>query len=196
MSGYISNVPLSNQTLSQTQPTINNNFTVLNANMGADHVDFTNSPPPGGNGGLHNKVSLVQQGGDPSSATSIDILYTKSAAGKTEVFMRRASGDGGNVIQLTTAAGNPVASANGVSFLPGGMIIQWGLQSAPSDNVQINFPTTFPNNCFTVTATPYKSGSISSLTGFGVKSPPSTTGFTTRFSGTTLDYIGWMAIGN
>ena len=62
MSGYVSNVPLSNQSLGQTQPTINTNFQVLNTNFGVDHVDFTNaSPSSGGNGGRHNQVSLVQQ---------------------------------------------------------------------------------------------------------------------------------------
>lgn len=165
MSGYISNIPLSNQSLGQTQPTINNNFTVLNTNMGADHVDFTFAAPPGGNGGRHNTVTLVQQSGDPAAVASAPILYTKSVtyAGPltlSELFMRRASGDTGNVIQLSTK--QPVAASNGSTFLPGGLMLQWGdCGTVLPTGTTVTFATAFPNNVLQVVVTVYQNGSNS-----------------------------------
>jgi hypothetical protein len=202
-SGYVSNVPLSNQSLGITQPIINTNFTVLNTNMGVDHVDFTNPPPVSmGNGGRHNQVSLVQQSGNPTAMASGNILFTKLSGGATELFMERATGDASTVIQLTYKPGNPSAGSFGISFLPGGLIIQWGVVTSPADNNQILFGapgnrTPFPNNCFNVQISPGKSGSIDDVF-LTLKSLPSTSasGFTPRIDGGSLDFLTYLAIGN
>jgi hypothetical protein len=203
MSGYISNVPLSNQSLGQTQPTINNNFTVLNTNMGADHVDFTFAAPPGGNGGRHNTVTMIQQSGDPAAVSSAPILYSKLSNAVDEIFMRRASGDGGQVVQMTTAKVVPsvnVAQAiagggttsGGSSFLPGGVVIQWGTLSGVGNGGVVPFAGTFPTACFGVTLTVQDPGASTKI--LNVRST-STTNFTVNLSSGTIAGF-YFAIGN
>lgn len=180
-------IPLATDLISVSQGDLKNNFTALDTAWNVNHVGFNAT-----GAGKHKFVELPIQGSDPAGAVSEVTIYSKTSAGSSEIYMKRDAI--GTPIQMTV--GSIAASTTGKSFLPGGMIIQWGLQSAPTSNTQINFNTTFPNNCFTVTATPYKSGSITNITGFTVKQPPSSSGFTPLFSGTTLDYIGWIAIGN
>jgi len=150
------NVPQSGQEIKNTTSAINTNFNVANTDFGIDHVDFTNPAFPGGNGGLHNKVSLLQQSGDPAAASNTNIVYTKSvtyanAAGTfNEVFMRRSTQDASTIVQLTTAPGNPNTSSTGNTFLPGGLILQWGNRVGPGS---VNFSTTFPNGCLSATIT-------------------------------------------
>src|SRR5271157_407142 len=162
MSGYVTGVPLPNQSLGQTQPTINTNFTVLNGNFAVDHVDFTNAPPgAGGNGGRHNTVTLVQQAGDPTAATVAPIIYTKSltyAVGpttRTELFMRAASGDGGTIIQMSNLFGAPTIATQGSTFLPGGLMLKWGTYTiGGGTNVQpVAFAGQFPRAVFSLTIT-------------------------------------------
>lgn len=160
MSGYVSNVPLSNQSLGQTQPIINTNFTVLNTNFGVDHVDFTNSPPiSGGNGGRHNTVTLVQQAASPTSVTTAPILFCKSTTSNTlnnDIYFVASANDGGASVQLTTTKITPTASGNGVSFLPGGVIINWGTYviSSGSSSKAVTFASAFPNNVYCLVITP------------------------------------------
>jgi len=50
--------------------------------------------------GAHIKVTLLQQGADPSAATTTGFLYTKNVAGATELFYRDAAG---NIVPITNA---------------------------------------------------------------------------------------------
>lgn len=198
MSGYIPNVPLSNQSLGQTQPTINTNFTILNTNMGSDHVDFTNIAPPSGNGGYHNKSTLVQQGSDPTAVSGADILYSKSVTypgpvSFTELFLRRASGDGGAIIQMSN--NTPVASSKGFTFLPGGILLQWSTGTASTGGTANTFQVPFPTACWGVTLS-IQSSSVSSLHSVWCSTnPPSTTAFTAKSDGGSLA-IFYFAVGN
>ena len=190
---YNLNVPLSSQQISSTTVPIQTNFNVANSNFGIDHVDFTNAAPPGGNGGLHNKVSLLKQAGDPTAATDINILYDKLAGtGKNELFMRRASNEGSTVIQMTLESANPSAAATGVSFLPGGIMIQWGQVAAVANNGTVNFGTVFPNACFVVQVT---ENSASTPNTVGVNGF-STTAFTFKTNAGGNIPITYIAIGN
>lgn len=108
MSGYVSNVPLSNQTLGQTQPTINTNFTVLNDNMGVDHVDFTNAAFPIGLGGTHEQVTLSSYGSVPYSNTGV-ISYAYSRGVNNSSSLRscveyQASQSASNLLPMTPKA--------------------------------------------------------------------------------------------
>jgi|SRR5271157_99693 len=199
MSGYVTGVPLPNQSLGQTQPTINTNFTVLNGNFAVDHVDFTNAPPgAGGNGGRHNTVTLVQQAADPIAVTTSPILYGKSTTGNTlnnDIYFRRASNDASTVVQLTTTKVNPLAAGNGSSFLPGGLMIQWGNQSFNgSQNPTVNFPTPFPNNCFNVQLTILNTNATVPATWRLTSIAPNQ--FVSNVQATGASTLYWVAIGN
>lgn len=174
MSGYISNVPLSNQSLGQTQPTINTNFTVLNTNMGTDHVDFTNAAPSsGGNGGRHNKVSLVQQGANPNLTGPLASLYTKAApttANTSDLYYQNGSLSA-NVTQLTGGGVTVAAWCQFNGTTPGTNPPTQGynvssVQRVSAGNYIINFTrnfTTTTYGCF-VYPSGLSPGSISSRT--------------------------------
>lgn len=154
---------------------------VLNTNFGVDHVDFTNaSPAGGGNGGRHNTVTLVQQVSDPTAVTTSPILYCKSTTSNTvnnDIYFERASNDGSTVVQLTTSLINPIAATAGITFLPGGIIMQWNLVSLTSGGA-VTFAgigmQAFPTNCFVVLLTNATSSTSRACTLAGA---PSRTGF-------------------
>lgn len=190
------NIPSGGQTISSTTVPIQTNFNVANTAFGIDHVPFITAT----NQGRHNKATLIQQPSDPAAVSLCDILYTKSVSygapysdTKNELFLRRASGDGSTIIQMSTR--DPIASTNGASFLPGGVIIQWGQTSfVGSSNPAITFPEAFPNNPFSVQITIQNSNPavpnawrITSLSASGFVANVQVTGATTMY---------WMAIGN
>lgn len=184
------NTPNASSDPADDQPLMNTNFSSISQLINVDHVSFN---IPGG--GQHEQVTFNADN-PPSVPTSPPVLFTNNQDGAgnalpgsiSELFFYS-----GNAVQ---GKNNYVCTANGSTFLLGGIIIKWGIQASPTDNVQINFPIPFPNNCFTVVATPMKSGSVSSLTGFTIKQNPTVTGFIPRFSGTSLDGIAYFAIGN
>jgi len=151
------NIPQGSQQISATTSGIQTNFSQSNTAFGVDHTPFDTLA----NQGYHKKATLVQQSVDPGSVALADILYTKSvtypnAAGTfNELFMRRASGDAGTIVQLTTGPANPSANANGYTFLPGGIILQWGNYTinSPNTSLAVNFPIAFPNTCWSLVIT-------------------------------------------
>lgn len=172
---YNPGVPTANQTFKETQGPINTNFTVANTAFGVDHVNFQTVT----NQGNHNKVTLVTTT-DPAAVAQGPIVYSKSIGGKQEIFFRQATGDGSAVVQLTDMA-NAITggTANGSTFLPGGVIMKWGQFNAVTATFTLTYTTgNFPTNTLAVVLTPINSGSggnyrISGLssTGFTVVNP-------------------------
>lgn len=191
MSGYIDNLPTANQTIAQTQPLINRNFTVIDTAFSVDHTPMTSTT----NQGDHVKVTLIT-GTDPVAVAQGPIVYSKQvtypgALTKNEIFFRQSTGDGSAITQLTDMFTGSVNAANpGSTFLPGGVIIKWGNFNANSGNNAITFSGAFPNNCFAITvsvnnAVNTRTATITAL---------STTGATISSTGAQLVY--YIAIGN
>ena len=138
---YQPNIPLATDFISVSQQDINNNFTSLGTAFDTNHVDFNAS-----GAGKHKFVELPNQSGNPAGAATEITLYSKQAAGSSELFMRR---DAGSVIQMSV--GVPNAASSGTTFLPGGIIMKWGsVVGSPSGNTA-TFSTPFPNNVFSLT---------------------------------------------
>lgn len=164
------------------QPLMQTNFASINSWTNVDHVPFNTSPA-----GTHKQVTFSSNN-VPAPPVSPPQLFTNTVAGLPQLFFY--SGDAAHSSTQYSAA------TDGTTFALGGIIIKWGMVAAPTDNVAINFPVAFPNNCFSIVVTPVKTGSVSNITGFALKAPPSVSSFTIRFSGTTLDYVSYVAIGN
>lgn len=184
------NTPNASDDPADSQPQMNTNYSSISSLISVDHVGF-NVP----SGGQHEQVTF-NSNNPPATPTTPPILFINNQDGAgnslpgslSQLFFYSGSASAGK--------NNYVSTFNGSSIIMGGIIVKWGIVATPSDNVQINFPIPFPNNCFTVVATPIKSGSISSLTGFGLKQDPSVSGFILRFSGTNLNGVSYIAIGN
>jgi len=184
---YQSSIPLAGDLISVSQTDILNNFQAIGSAFPVNHVDF-NQP----NVGKHKFVEFPNQSGDPAGALSQMTLFSKVTAGLSQLFYKRDAS--ASSIQLTGV--DPVGAQNGYAYLAGGIIVQWGFTNGPTDDVQVNFPITFPNAVFTCIISPVKSGAVSNLRGPTIKQFPSTSGFIPRFSGTSLDAITFFAIGN
>lgn len=146
MSGYTRNVPLPNQTISGSQSPIETNFQVIDTAFAVDHTAMITAT----NQGEHQKVSLVQQSGDPLAIPTTPILFSKQVAynlgvNRTELFMKQASGDGGAAIQITdlvtSVINNPApGKISGSTFLPNGLILKYGQnQTATNGGNPITF---------------------------------------------------------
>jgi hypothetical protein len=217
MSGYVTSVPLANQSLGQTQPTINTNFTQLNTIFAIDHVAFTQAAPPGGLGGYHNTVTLNKQTVDPAAVSVGPRVYAEQvtypgAVTRTEEFIAQASGDGGAIIALTNFFNAPITAANGSSFLPGiptgasgsytsgGVVFKWGSQTGFSSGT-VTFASSFPNNCWIVVTQPINSGAATVANDYVYVYGFTKTGFSatatkrTTLAANTITF-NYIAIGN
>ena len=93
---------------------------------------------------------------------------------------------------LSGTTGGASAAANGYTWLPNNILIQWGSVTMTSSGA-VTFPTAFPNNCFSMTA----SGSYSGGADYAFNiSALSKTAATISHSGSISQTVYWIAIGN
>lgn len=214
MSTYNPLVPTGTVPLNLDYKNLQGNFNQMNITYGIDHVPLTDSTPING---YHNTIHSV-----PFSTTASNppnnqpVAKPTSVAGVSEIFtaiindgINTASAlyfqsDTGLVSQLTRNF-NPSLHTNGYTYLPGGIILQWGKKTTGSTSGTQNFNAaniSFTNNCWQVLTVPFYSGT-----------PPTTTqGISVTIDSTTLSKLSfdwtilaggnaitgfyWMAIGN
>jgi hypothetical protein len=196
---YTDNIPFPTNSPSADQPNMLINTNSIDSLLAVDHVSFNLA-----NGGYHNDIHFNTQLTDPAAVPTIGQLYTKSitfnAITDAALFYENGAGV---VTQLTSPSGSS-ALANGYTFLPGGILMQWGSSAlnagvAPvTVTTTINFPVAFPTAVFMVTGSP--------RTGNSNRVPGMTYAVSTRTL-TTFDVIvympvdqintfEWIAIGN
>lgn len=155
---FFTGIPGANDAFSVSQPQIQTNFNTINAGFGQDHVTWS---------GFHKQSTYVAgAGGSTSSSGQVveyanSVTYANGAGTFSELFFKR---DGvSTAVQMTTGPGNPVASANGVTYLPGGLILQWGQLVVPAGGSNtFSFPVSFPNQCFAAYTTTRAIGAFKS----------------------------------
>lgn len=217
MPTYQPNIPTGTVNLDEDYLNLRGNFQQLDVVYGTDHVALTDVSA---NLGFHKTIHSV-----PFSTTSTNppnnqpVIAPTSVAGVSEIFTAIIN-DGVNtasalyhqtdtgIIQQLTRNFLPVSADNGYTFLPGGLILQWGrVSSAPTTSfttllfnaANINFP----NDCFNVWTQPYGSGTPpGGTTGTATvdirRSTISAASFEWVFISPSTQYIGfaWIAIGN
>jgi hypothetical protein len=188
MTVYTANIPQPGDDPSQSQGQILQNFQSLQDAQDKNHVtlqDITNR-------GLHKFLQMPEQGSDPTTAVNQGGLYCKDIAGFTRLVFRQENN--GTIIQMTGI--DPVSATNGYTFLPGGLLLQWGtsaVNGAPAIT-NILFPITFPANCFNVSITPVRNVTNVDIVYLVAKNNVNFTARNTSSSGITS--INWIAIGN
>ncbi len=176
--------PAGSQTPAEQRPTLTINNNSTDSILGIDLYGFNNN-----NGGYHQKSTYVNQLSDPGSAASQLVEYSKSvtyanAAGTfSELFLQRDAVS--TPIQMTTGPGNPSVAENGQCYLPGGMIMKWGVRPTGAGST-VTYPTPFPNTTLNVTATSYGSSAAVGITGALNRN---------NFSFSGNDQFFWKAIG-
>jgi hypothetical protein len=188
MSGLIPfdpSVPATNDNPSSDQPDmLTNNMSTLNI-LGVDHVTFNLN-----NGGQHTAITFNQ-----------DASYVPVSFPVTPPKLFTAP-DAGGLAQLIYYTGTAAQGANqygiegstGSIMLLAGVIIKWGNSNVIGTGPNLNFLSTFPNNCFGVQVT----GTAQAYTGgFVVKNPTASgaTIYRTDGSSGNTPYF-YFAIGN
>jgi hypothetical protein len=114
---FTPNIPGSNQSLGVSRPLIVGNFTAISTALAVNHIALNSS-----GAGKHKFVQMPVQGSAPAVAANEGVLYTKTQLAISNLFWKRDAS--ATEIQLTNI--NPTNAVNGCSFLPGGLLIQWG----------------------------------------------------------------------
>lgn len=132
--------------------------------LAIDHFGFNDNQ-----GGSHQKASLAETNllGVPTLPSGLlgagyETLYatTKATGGAFgtagELYFVR----GGSATQIQlTGPGTPTPGNNGYTFLPGGILIQWGFRAAISNGTDVTFPVAFPNNVYNIQVAQYDAAS-------------------------------------
>lgn len=148
------NIPQPNHFLADSQGQILSNFTVSNAVMDINHYPFNNATADKGKHKFMQMPEIPNATvlGLPSTSVNEGALYTKVGANpaETNLFFRaeNSGGGGGFEYQITKAYSANTASfgqnsayvngafnfIGGWTFLPGGLILQYGQTDAVSAN--------------------------------------------------------------
>jgi hypothetical protein len=179
---------VSGQSLGNSRPVINSNFQLIQSVFDENHVDFNDA-----NAGFHTFVDLLSQGTTPANPPTGSVShYSNAVLGVTEWFFQFETS--GTAVQMSNINGTPVASVNGQTFLPGGLIMKFGTLAVNfPTNARITYQSAFPTNLFSFQVTVSASATVTytlptslvNLTGFNIAS---------LYTGQAFVY--WMAIGN
>jgi hypothetical protein len=198
---YYTDIPFATNNPSNDQPLMQQNTDAINNLIGEDHFSFNNN-----NGGLHQKTRLVNQSGLPSGiASGMGTVYTKTvatSASTNESSLFYVPDGTSNQYQLTRtiAPSGSLFGTNtnytgdqtgGWTFLPGGLLLQYGRIANLAKPISVTFPISFTSDVFSITSTINQTSNLSPI---GVDSV-SITGFTIITAGTVPPFLFWIAIG-
>lgn len=189
MSSYNPNIPQPTDKLKNSQPQILNNFSSANTSFGVNHFAFDNATL---NNGKHNFVELVERTViPPGLVTGEETLYSKVVSAEGQMFFTR--GSSAVEIQMT-GPGDPIVSQNGKTFLPGGILMQWGTVLNVVDGTTVTFPVAF-TTVYVAVATGQSASSQASY--LSIRTGTITVaGFTFEASGSdAFSSADWIAIG-
>ena len=216
MSSYQPGIPTGSVNLDVDYLNIQGNFQQLDTSFGVDHIPFSQTAQNGYHTAIHlNPVSTTAT--NPPNNQPVDPTSYTATPGIGQVLSAQIDDGinpdealyfltGGNRLLQLTRNFVPVAATNGYTFLPGGLIMQWGLQALTNSSSQtgnvlfassnINFPT----NCFNISVSLISKvgGTSSSDNTLAVRSGSVTKlQFTYDYNGQGGSYTGffWTAIG-
>ncbi len=164
--------PQATDPINQTQAPIRTNFQNIRALLGVNHVDFADA-----DNGKHKFVTFPVQGAAPVFLAGEVGLYNKAAVAPfgtfNELFIHKLTTAGTATADipftasiLSTSNPLPVSGANGWTYLPSGIIMQWGSFGVndTSNEFGVNaFPIAFPNQCLQVTVSAFNSGNVTAV---------------------------------
>lgn len=137
---YTTGIPRDGQSLGNSKPQVRGNFDYINTAFAINHIAFNSAGV-----GKHKFLQMPEQGSIPTTIANEGGVYAADKGGFTNLFWKQESGGGdssknqGESIQLTNIT--PSNSTPGRSFLPGGMLIQWG--SVTTSGNGSNTPVTY-----------------------------------------------------
>lgn len=187
MSIYNGNIPQPNDIPALSQPQLLNNFSALQDAFNKNHVALSDIV----NRGLHKFVEMPVQSGAQTTAVGEIELHAQTSNGRSCLYYSRDN-DATTLTQLTVGV-KPFKSTSGYSFIPGGMIIQWGQENFSGSTGTIDFPIAFPVSALMVVACPFNANAGASS--FYISTWTSTD-FTIKKSGSSSTSFTYWAVGS
>lgn len=189
---YNRNIPDGPNDPSNDQPDMKENTNSIDdwTKVTQDHYGF-NVPF----GGYHRYIHQPPQT-TPGNISGIGQTYTKTVGSDVQLFYESGTG----VETQLTGPNAASATTNGYTWLPGGILLQWGRKTpiVSGGTVIVTYPIPFPNAIFSVVASPRTSTSIGGGTHDWDIGGVGTTTFNITANGNYVnsDSFYWTAIGN
>lgn len=194
---YTSSIPVTGDTLGGTRDRIRTNFQQIATVEAINHIAFGASGQ-----GKHKFLQLPEVtasgAGVPSTAANEGGLYCDVADNVCQLLFRRESN--GSVLNLTSSntSNTTAQAANGYSSLPGGLLIQWGTENAPSGTSGFfNFPTEFGAVPYSLVVTAVRSSNGQVTKGYPIviSTTPTTSQFKVNNGFSNAHDFYYIAIG-
>lgn len=202
---FTSNVPVSGDSLGSTRDRIRSNFQQIAIVEAVNHVAFNQTGQ-----GKHTFLQMPEQVSAPVTLVDEAAFYSKVAVNPAEANLFFRAENNGFEYQLTKSVsastglfgvqtnnynGSGTDKNGGWTFLPGGMLMQYGQVTSFGANSSkvIPFPVAFTSGCFSITLGRISGVDVSSQV--VVNAAAGMSNFTlTNYSGVTTQ-VYWMAIG-
>lgn len=200
MPQYQPGVPSGTVNLDVDYQNIQDNFQQLNVAYGVDHVAFSDNSgvPTLGISGMHNIIHL-RSNATPAALVNVGQFFNAVVNDglDTDTILYYVTGKG-KLIELTSNIQPVRTSNNGITFLPGGLILQWGQVTTAVKNsiTAVTLGTTFPNAFLSMqgTLSAGTSGAVITLIPAAVPAFSTFNYFINTNSSQTLNFF-WWAIG-
>ncbi len=141
---FNASIPQPNDIISQSQAQIQTNFSQTNTIFDVNHITFDNAAVA--SRGKHRRVDLTRVAA-PGSIAAEAVLYQKLADGNSQIFMQRDA----NATEIQLTGQYPVVAATGSTFLPGGLLMNWGSVAGSASGNPAVFATPFTTALYSVT---------------------------------------------
>lgn len=198
---FLRNKPAAADLLSTSQGVIKNNFNGSDDSFAVDHFPFSDTTSKNG---THKQVQLSETilGAIPAGLKGLtyETLYASTTGNGGQLFY--VQGNNAQGVQLTGPY-TPKTGNFGYTFLPGGMLMQWGFITLPgtsNPSGTVLFTTNninFPNACFNVQLSLNANSTTASANTASSIGTPTNLQFKWNFTGSTsYNFIYWTAIGN
>lgn len=188
---YYLGIPATGNDPSIDQPNMAVNTNSINSIIGTNHLSFGTATGPWVDG-MHTIVQLVNQT-DPSTIGQVGQLYQKFIANAGSTLPQLWYKAGNQATYPLTCNFLPVINSadgyvdDGATFLPGGIIVNFGTGTLATGGVPVTFDKAFTNIPMLILSAPSASPTYNTLT---------ISGFNVGNSTSPGQTFNWIAIGN
>lgn len=178
---YQANKPAAADKLSVSQGDIQGNFIAINTYFGVDHADFGDADAG------HHYFTVGAAPTPPVDETQAGI-YAATVDAKAELYINKNT----EQVPFTKA----LKAAKGYTYLPSGVILQWGPILATHGGTAENFAIVFPHFCINVQLTSIESAGTNNFVSVDTIVPASFKAWSsTRTGGASNTNCYYFAIG-
>lgn len=181
---YNANIPQASDQISVSQAQLLANFQEINTYTAVDHEAFGLV-----DAGKHKKATFpVHAAPGAVGATEVG-LYAANSGGTPELWINKTASQ----VPFTKSS----QAATGYTYLPSGIIMQWGTALLSNAGVAVNFPLAFPVTCLNVQLTNHSDASTNQFLMANNLGAASFIGWATTRSGGAVANVPvyWFAIG-